>query len=306
MNIREWTLPVYTILTQLSVGALFVIWVIRMLTAAKLGLAKIDQSIRITVLILLLTMIVAIIFAHFHLSRPYLSFLALRNLSSSWLSRELLANLLYILSAGLLVFTLWFVQGGQNLVTVLGWVAIAAGVVTEYCMAKIYVLPSQPYWNSNFTSFSFLVTTCLLGVLTIPVIFMMDLIFQKSQARETQAVHAELLELSLGRLAIAAIPLCILMAMINYFQIADLLTGTSAAQASLNLLLNIYQPLLIMRLILSFIGVGWLGVTAMKVNQNKFVPDGLLLNSFIACLLVMVAEILGRFLFYAIHVRIGI
>ncbi len=306
MNIREWTLPVYTILTQLSVGALFVTWVLRWLNAARLGAAKFDQSIRIPVLILLATMLVAIFFAHFHLSRPYLSFLALRNLGSSWLSRELLANLVYIVSVCALLFTLWFGQARRGLVTALGWAAIGCGLLTEYCMAQIYVLPSQPYWNSELTSVSFLVTTGLLGVLTIPVVFVMDLIFQKSQAQEVETVHAQLLESSVGRLAVAAIPLAIFMAVINYFQIAYLLSGAKAAQASLNLLLNIYQPLLILRLVLAFTGVGWLGVTALQLNQKKFLPDGLLLNSFIACLLVMVAEILGRFLFYAIHVRIGI
>ena len=37
MNIREWTLPVYTILTQLAAGALFVLWVIRTLSNSKYG-----------------------------------------------------------------------------------------------------------------------------------------------------------------------------------------------------------------------------------------------------------------------------
>ncbi len=43
MNIREWTLPVYTILTQLSVGALLVIWVIRALYIVNFGIRK-DRS----------------------------------------------------------------------------------------------------------------------------------------------------------------------------------------------------------------------------------------------------------------------
>ncbi len=29
MNVREWALPVYTILMQMAVGGLFVLWVIR-------------------------------------------------------------------------------------------------------------------------------------------------------------------------------------------------------------------------------------------------------------------------------------
>ena len=174
MNIREWTLPIYTILTQLSVGALCVTWVIRALSKAKLGAGRVDQSIKIPLFILFTTIVFAIIFAHFHLSRPFLSFLALRNIGSSWLSRELSANLIYILLVGILLYTIWSDRGSYTLKTVLGWAAIIFGLVTEYCMSRIYLLPSQPAWNSLLTPISFLATTFLLGVLTVPMLMVMD------------------------------------------------------------------------------------------------------------------------------------
>lgn len=306
MNIREWTLPVYTILTQLSVGALCAIWIIRTLSSIKLGEEKIDQYIKIPVLILFTTIVFAIIFAHFHLSKPFMSILALRNIKSSWLSRELLANTIYITCVGLLLISLWLVDGRHKINTILGWVAIIFGFATDYCMARIYLLPSQPAWNNLLTPASFLITTLLLGVLTVPVILTMDLIFKESQKKEEQVIHTQLIKASLGPLAIIAPILGMLMAIIIYFQIASLFSGSAAEQTSLNLLLNIYQPLLIVRLVLLLIGVGWLGFTAVQLNQKKLLVDGLLLNVFIACLLVMVSEILGRFLFYAIHVQIGI
>jgi DMSO reductase anchor subunit len=98
----------------------------------------------------------------------------------------------------------------------------------------------------------------------------------------------------------------ILMSMILFFQTASLFSGDAAAQTSLNLLLKIYQPLLILRLLLLFVGIGWLSVTAERLHRRKLVIDDLLQHVFIACLLVMVAEILGRFLFYAVHVKVGI
>jgi DMSO reductase anchor subunit len=173
-------------------------------------------------------------------------------------------------------------------------------------MAQIYVLPSQPFWNSILTPISFLITTFLLGVVTVPVLFMMDLIFNQSQEQKNSAVHAQMVDTSLGPLAVVAVLLCILTAAINYFQIASLVSGSEAAQTSLNILLSIYQPLLIIRLAFLFVGVGWLVVTAVQQNQKKLSVDGLLMNVFISCLLVMVVEILGRFLFFAIHVRVGI
>ena len=165
MNIREWTLPVYTILTQLAAGALFVLWVIRTLSNSKYGREEVNRIIKIPILIILITIIAGITGAHFHLSRPYLSFLALRNFHSSWLSRELVFNLFFIFSVGCLWTLLWFVNGHNKLKTVLGWVAILFGFATEYCMSRIYLLPSQPAWNSPLTIVSFLETMllCYLG-----------------------------------------------------------------------------------------------------------------------------------------------
>lgn len=306
MNIREWTLPVYTILTQLSVGALCVIWIIRTLRSVKLADENNDQFVKVPVLILFFTIAFAIIFAHFHLSKPFLSVMALRNIETSWLSRELLANTIYIFFVGLLLVSLLLAKGSQKTNTFLGWTAIVAGFATDYCMSRIYLLPSQPSWNSPLTPVSFLVTTFLLGVVTVPVLFIMDLIFKKSQEHENLSRYADLIGTSLVRLAVVTVPLCILMAGINFYQIASLLSGSSAAQTSLSLLLNIYQPLLIIRLVLLFVGVVWFVYISVQINQRKLFVDDLLPNVFIVCLLVMIAEILGRFLFYAIHVRVGI
>jgi anaerobic dimethyl sulfoxide reductase subunit C (anchor subunit) len=213
---------------------------------------------------------------------------------------------IYILTLGFLLISLWLERAQRGVITALGWLAILSGFVTDFCMSQIYLLPSQPAWNSLFTPISFLVTTFLLGVLTIPVLFTMDLIFKKSQGQDGQAIHAHLIDQSLGGMAILAIILCILMATIVYFQIAALFSGNVAAQTSLNLLLNIYEPLLIIRLVFLFIGAGWLGYMAAQHHQRRVASENLLLQVFIPCLLVMVAEILGRFLFFAIHVRIGI
>jgi anaerobic dimethyl sulfoxide reductase subunit C (anchor subunit) len=306
MNIREWTLPVYTVLTQLSVGALLVIMIIRTFIVARFESDKADKAIKVPVLILFSTALFAILFAHFHLSRPYLSFLALRNLASSWLSREILTNLTYLLFLGIFTLSLWRVNGLKWGRQIMAWLAVLSGLTTDFCMSRIYLLPSQPAWDSFLTPISFLITTFLLGVVTIPVLLSMDLIFKQAQGQTDQTIHLQLIDQSLGKLSVTAAGLCILTATIIYFQVASLTSGIEAARASLELLLRIYQPLLILRLVLLFIGVGWLAVGAVQMRQKQLAADNMLLRMLIACLLVMVAEILGRFLFYAIHVRVGL
>jgi hypothetical protein len=111
MNVREWALPVYTVLIQLSVGALFILWVIRARSGKSQDANDMDRIFRGPVLVILLTIILAMIGSHFHLSRPYLSFLAVLNFQSSWLSREIVFTILFFLSCGVLAYLLWFRQG---------------------------------------------------------------------------------------------------------------------------------------------------------------------------------------------------
>jgi DMSO reductase anchor subunit len=79
MNVREWALPVYTILIQLAVGALFVLWLIRTLANSKFNHQEIDRIIRNPILVIALTVVVAMGGSHFHLSKPFESFLAVLN-----------------------------------------------------------------------------------------------------------------------------------------------------------------------------------------------------------------------------------
>ncbi len=306
MNIREWALPVYTILTQLAVGALFVSWVIRTIWNKKYGREYVDEVLKIPMVIILMTAIAGIIGAHFHLSKPYLSFLAVLNFHSSWLSREITFDLFFILSTVSVCFLLWFRKGTNSLKTSLGWAAIVLGFTTDYCMSRIYLLPTQPAWNSLLTPVSFIETTLLLGVMAIPVMLIMDANFSKSQQLEIQDIRHQIIPRSFRWLAIIAALLVVTTASVNYLQTAALRAGDPTAQISVVLLLSFYQTLFILRYATLVVGVGWLCGTLVLFQRDKKESEGMMTPAFLACLLVMIAEILGRFLFFAIHVRIGV
>lgn len=306
MNIREWTLPVYTILTQLAAGSLFTLWVIRTCTFIKFERKEMDRIIRIPILIILITAVVAIIGAHFHLSRPFLSFLAISNFHTSWLSRELVFNLLFLFSTFLLWILVWFTKGHNKIKTIMGWAGIIFGCTTDYCMSRIYLLSSQPAWNTPLTTLSFFTTMILLGVVTIPELLEMDLIYSKSRQNENQGVRVQIILKSLNWIILIAIGMVIVTIGLNYFQIVSLRNGDISAQTSLKLLLDLYLPLFIIRFAFLFIGVGWLVYIGAASKRVKNVSEKLATPIFMACQLVVIAEILDRFLFYAIHVRVVI
>jgi anaerobic dimethyl sulfoxide reductase subunit C (anchor subunit) len=278
----------------------------RTLGSSKFGKEEIDQVIKNPLLIIYATITVAIIGSHFHLSRPWYSFLAMLNIKYSWLSREILFTIVYYFFTGYLVDLVWFSSGRRISKTIIGWVAILFGLTTIFCMARIYLLPSQVAWNSPFTLMSFYSSAFLLGVMSTAAILLIDLNFAEVRKLEDVPVRAEILQKSLGWLALSAVFALIFIMFINLYQIEFLRAGDSSAQASLALLLGIYQPLFILRAGLLLVGVGWLVVTVIGINKlNKSIRE-YLSPIFISCMLVMIGEILGRFLFYATHVRIGI
>jgi anaerobic dimethyl sulfoxide reductase subunit C (anchor subunit) len=307
MNLREWALPVYTILVQLSYGALLTLWLLRTFTSVNIDRGLINTSINNSLLIIFITIVVGMIGSHFHLSQPYLSSLALLNLSRSWLSREILFNLLFFLTTGWLLFLQIKEPAAWRLKIGLGWLAILFGTGNIFCMAHIYLLPTQSAWNTWLTIFSFFSTALLLGVTALVSILFMDLRYSEMRKLPDAKARANLLENSLNWFALSASLLGALVMAENLAQIYLLRHNAIAtSQMSLQLLVQLYPALFVMRLASLILGVsGLVAAVFWRSNRHKPVSE-LLVPGYITFLLIIVGEILGRFLFYATHVRLGL
>jgi anaerobic dimethyl sulfoxide reductase subunit C (anchor subunit) len=307
MNLREWALPFYTILVQLATGALLTLWIIRYFAARKYGREHVDRIVDNSILIIFLTISAGMLGAHFHLSKPYLSFLAIMNLRHSWLSREILFNLLFFLSTGALLYLQFRVQNRWQLKTALGWLAIAFGFANVYCMGRIYLLPTQVAWNTSLTMLSFMNTALLLGMMALISLQIMDLKYSELRKLPKAQVQAQIIQISLPWFAVAATFLTVVIVTQYVYQFFLLNNDAfPTAQTSLLLLVRLYPILFGMRLAVIFLGVIGLAVAAYWQGQKKRPVSDLLVPTYITCLLVMIGEILGRFLFYATHVRTGI
>lgn len=306
MNIREWALPVYTILIQMSVGMLLTLWCLRLLGSKKIGKESIDRVVRDPLLIINTTIIFGMIGAHFHLSRPYLSFLAVSNFRTSWLSREIVFTVLFFLCSATLWFLQWYRIGNWGINSALGWLAIFFGVVTVYCMGSIYLLPTQAAWNMPETILTFYGSMLLLGVMALATILIMDLRFMEIRHEGVLTEWTMVVNDAVKKLSVAAGVIFIPIVMINLFYIQSLRTGTTLMQTSFDLLMELYEPLLIIRFLLLLTGVGWLVVPVAMMKRARKSVQELFTPAYLACLLVIVGEILGRFLFYANHIRMGL
>lgn len=306
MEVREWALPVYTILMQLATGSLLALWLMRWTMGRHHGYAAMDEIGRIPLSAIFVTAVVAIAGSHFHLSRPYLSMLAMLNLRTSWLSREVLFTAIFLASVTALTYLLWFVRGYPRLKMALGWIGIGAGVVSVYCMAMIYLLPTQAMWNSPLTVASFLVTVVLLGVMAVSVMVVMDFKVSEISDKVGITLRGRIIRRTFIWLAAVAGVTAMITLVLNLLVVLALRQGDVSALTSLELLLNLYRPLLILRYVTLFAGIAWFGLTALLLYKRPFTELAITTPIYLACLLVLISEILDRFLFYATHVRLGI
>lgn len=306
MNLREWALPLYTILMQLAIGALFVLWLIRYFAVSKFSPQEIDRIISNPILVIAFTAMVAMGGAHFHLSKPFHSFLAVLNFKSSWLSREIVFNLLFFITIISLLYLTYFQTHRRRLITILGWLAIMFGTILIYCMARLYLIPTQVAWNSTTVIISFYTTALMLGAMAMACFMVLDLKFAEIKETDDVELRSRVIRYSSGGLTILTVALVIISLVIIFIQIRLLAQGDLIARTSLDLLVELYLPLFLLRLVFLICSILSMMYAAIRMYRLQSTPQSLMMPMYLSCLLILVGEIIGRFLFYATHIRVGL
>jgi DMSO reductase anchor subunit len=137
-------------------------------------------------------------------------------------------------------------------------------------------------------------------------ILIMDLRFKKVRQNEVLTEWVFIVNEAVKRLALAAGVVLIPVIILNLYHLYLLRTGTALAQASYDLLIQLYMPLLIARYLMLLVGVGILVLPVAMMERSGRSAQGLFTPAYMACLLVIIGEALGRFLFYAAHIRTGL
>ncbi|MHB8779414.1 MAG: dimethyl sulfoxide reductase anchor subunit family protein [Anaerolineales bacterium] len=302
MNIREWALLIFSILGQLAAGMLLVLLIVRAGVVRKVGVEKAAQLTNPPLYMVLLIMILALLASLFHLGKLAHVIGAVPNLGTSWLSREVVAAVAFVVALAVYALLLWRKIGSEGFQSVIGWITALTGLFLIYCTGVVYLLPAQPAWNTLATPVTFFVTALLLGVLGAATALMLN--YAKVQKKD--AALQEFVKSTLQWIAIAAIILLGIEFLVLPIYLAYLGTQGTAALQTLNLLVGSYGSTLALRLLLVFAGAGVLAAylyrNASMAGQEKLLAT----LTYSAFALVLISEILGRFLFYATHYRIGV
>jgi hypothetical protein len=110
---------------------------------------------------------------------------------------------------------------------------------------------------------------------------------------------------SLRGIAATSIVLLGVELVVSTYHVAYLALSGPAGLSSVELMVGPYGQMLAFRMVLAFVGAGFFGLYLYRSagSGERKAPGYLAYGAFAV---VLVAELLGRFLFYVTHVRVGV
>ena len=286
MESSQWPLVAFTIIAQLALGMLLVCLGLNAYLVSKAGVEIAREVARQVVFIAAPLLIISLFFSLLHLGTPGKAVKAVRNLGSSWLSREAFlmgaVTAVVCLLAGLNMFS----EVPRGALKLLEWAAAALSLSLVFCMSKIYLLRTVPVWNRFTTPVAFFTTTLLLGVLVYAAVC----VFTSHRAQDSWLVEilpmVTLPALFLVGIEFLIIPLGLFMGG----------TGNALSQGMVSVRKD-HRLAFVLRLVFVYAAMG-LMFAGLFTNSVLMVYP--------AFLLVLAAEVIGRFFFYATYARVGI
>jgi anaerobic dimethyl sulfoxide reductase subunit C (anchor subunit) len=306
MDVRDWALITFTILVQMSIGSIWVLGIAHYYAMRKYGAEEADRLSDRAMYALLPVIALAFIASLLHLGNPLNAYRAVTNLGSSWLSREIFFGVIFAVLAFAFAFLQWRKIGPMLLRTVVAWLAALVGLVLVFVMAHVYMLPTEPSWNSWATPVSFYATTFLLGAMAMGAAFVANYAYLQRKQPGCADEQCTLMRAMLRGIAVAAVLLVGVELVVLPLSMATTAVGSTAGLASVQLMIGTYGWALVLRVILAFVGAGVLAIflyqNATSAGREKMLGT----LAYVAFVMVLIAEVLGRLLFYASHIRIGV
>jgi Fe-S-cluster-containing dehydrogenase component/DMSO reductase anchor subunit len=266
----HWSLVALTLLTQLSLGT------VAATAALDLAGATPPPVMARAATGAVIAGAVALAASLFHLGRPARALKALRNLRTSWLSREValfsaFAALSFLYAAAL--------RTGAGAAPLLGLVAAATGTAGVYASGRLYLVPARPVWNSPRTLVSFFATAAATG----PLLALLHLDRPQVRPAWIAALLAAAAAGTVAQVAAAA-----------HLARAARRRPDRQHQGTAHLLLDRFRGLFQARLLAAATGLALLAAAARAPLAGPATGGRVAL----AMAVLAIGELLGRYLFY--------
>lgn len=274
---HEWPLLIFTVCMQAAIGGMLMLWLYYKKISDS-GEEKTYAAMRMPLFIISGLSLIGLIASFTHLGTPTNAFNTIRNIGSSWMSREILVTGLFI-AAAFVTTGLAVVQKKVNPILLLTSALI--GLIDIYCMAAIYAKTLVSGWNSINTFTAFYGTALVLGPVLV-VSFIAPAYKEKAQSLIKYSFY-----IATGGIAIQLIGLALFGTVMPE---VNMIAGMNAMTE-----LAGYQGTVALRWIIEVIGVGVLGFMAMASNKKVSLSF-----AYLALAAIVLAEGMSRYVFYVL------
>ncbi|NOI99693.1 dimethylsulfoxide reductase [Vibrio kanaloae] len=281
MIFHEWSLIFFTVLAQTAVGGYLLIG------ARALVLGHDEEklnSYKVPMFILWALMGLGFMFSTTHLGSPLRAFNAFNQLGSAWLSNEVFFGAAFFAVGGLQWLLSVLKKGGVAIQKALMVGAMVLGVIFMYAMINVYMINTVPTWDNIYTPLSFIMTMVVGGLLLSQFVIVLA-----NDSRFT-------VDRNITMLAVIAVAISLLVTVGKLNLIGDIQTSAAKASELVDGLGSyvILQVALLMASLLIWI--------LPMLNKAKVNP----VNLGLALVLFLVSELIGRGLFYSLHMTSGL
>ncbi|MFA7228811.1 MAG: DmsC/YnfH family molybdoenzyme membrane anchor subunit [Melioribacteraceae bacterium] len=297
MRNSEWSLVFFTIMVQMAAGCF-----ISLGAAYNFFFLKNENEIthQLTSKLLFAIssfLLLALFISFMHLGSPKNAVYSLKNISSSWLSREILFVSLFTALTGFLSFTYYKGIFSAPVINFLFIITSLTGLLSIFPMARIYLIETVPAWNNVYTPIQFYLTAIILGIFSFAL--GLSLVSGGMKINIGEILEFERI---LKLVLIAGTILLAVQSIVWLLHIFSLSGTTLAGKMSFNLVFGEYAFLFYSRIVITLLSIIFLIYFLITLAKSASNPNMIL----IAFLLMLLSEILGRLLFYSIFARTGV
>ena len=145
----ELPLVFMTVLTQISLGAFFVLFL-----GDIMSLFGFSTTNWIMAFIVMLPAALGLPLSALHLGRPFLALTAMKNIKTSWLSREALALGVFTMLMNV-VIAMYYFEVSYTVRIIVEAITLGVGIYGIYAQSMIYRIKARPSWDRVTTNLKF-------------------------------------------------------------------------------------------------------------------------------------------------------
>jgi Tat-targeted selenate reductase subunit YnfH len=275
---HEWPLVLFTVLGQCVAGGVIV-------TGAAWMSASKNSELQVKIVramfFLWVIMGVAFIASIMHLGSPLRAFNSLNRIGHSGLSNEIAAGSVFFAVGGFW----WLLAALGKMPAALGkvwlFLTMVLGLGFVWAMTRVYQIDTVPTWYNGYTTLGFFLTVVLGGPLLGAFLL--------------RAANFPLKGAKLATLSVLALFVAIAVVILQAFSLADIYSSVQRATA----LVPNYATLQVWRIALLALGLGCWVCPLIRRTPPKT------LALLVGFALVVAGELIGRGLFYGLHMTVG-